>query len=67
VRLRVIRIWLLGAGATGLAGAQIRTVEALVTDWRGQGGVAVGSAVPAARLFAERHGEVLRLRGEPVV
>jgi tRNA(Ile)-lysidine synthase len=67
VRLRVIRIWLLGAGATGLTGAQIRTVEALVTDWRGQGGVAVGSAVPAARLFAERHGEVLRLRGEPVV
>lgn len=67
VRLRVIRSWLLGGGATGLSAAQIRGVDALVTGWRGQGGVAVGSALVSTRLFAERHGDVLELRTRPVV
>lgn len=66
LRLRVIRGWLLTGGATGLTDLQIRAVDALVTDWRGQGGVAVGCAVPRTRLFAERRGTRLALRCEPV-
>lgn len=66
LRRRVIRIWLRGGGAVDLSDRQIRAVDALVTSWRGQGGVAVGAAVPNTRLFAERHGSRLRLRTEPV-
>lgn len=66
LRRRVIRSWLLTGGASGLTDVQIRAVERLVTDWRGQGGAAVGSAVARTRLFAERTGGVLRLRSEPV-
>ena len=66
LRLRVIRGWLLGGGATGLSGTQIRAVDALVTAWHGQGGVAVGSNTGDARLFAERRDGMLRLRFEPV-
>ena len=53
---RVIRGWLVGGGATGLTDHQIRAVDALVTRWRGQGGVAVGWSVPHTRLFVERRG-----------
>ena len=66
LRRRVIRGWLLTGGAAGLSDRQIRAVDALITSWRGQGGVAVGGAVPNTRLFAERHGPRLRLRVEPV-
>ncbi len=66
LRRRVLRGWLLAGGATGLTSIQIRSVDALITAWRGQGGVAVGSPVPRTRLFAERSGGVLRLRSEPV-
>lgn len=64
VRLRTIRAWLLAGGARNLTHTQIRGVDALVMSWRGQGGVAVGSALRQARMFAERRGGVLRLRGE---
>lgn len=66
LRRRVIRGWLLTGGAAGLSDGQIRAVDALVSSWRGQGGVAVGGAVPNTRLFAERHGSRLRMRVEPV-
>jgi tRNA(Ile)-lysidine synthase len=66
VRRRVIRGWLLAGGATGLTDKQIRGVDALVTGWRGQGGVAVGSNARSQRLFADRVDGVLRLRTEPV-
>ena len=66
VRLRVIRGWLLAGGAQGLTDRQVRAVDTLVTDWRGQGGVAVGGSIPRSRLFAERRGGVLALRTEPV-
>ena len=66
LRRRVLRGWLLSGGASGLTDVQIRAVDALVTDWRGQGGAAVGSAVPLTRLFAERVGAALTLRSEPV-
>jgi tRNA(Ile)-lysidine synthase len=66
VRRRVIRGWLLAGGATGLTDKQIRGVDTLVTGWRGQGGVAVGSPLRGERLIAGRHDGVLRLRREPV-
>jgi tRNA(Ile)-lysidine synthase len=66
VRRRVIRGWLLAGGATGLTDKQIRGVDTLVTAWRGQGGVAVGSALRGERLFAARRDGVLNLRRERV-
>ncbi len=66
VRRRVIRGWLLAGGATDLTDKQIRAVEALVTGWHGQGGVAVGSSLPAERLFAGRRDGALTLWREPV-
>lgn len=66
LRRRTIRAWLLAGGAIGLTDLQIRAVDALVTVWRGQGGVAVGCARPRTRLFVERRAGVLSLRSEPV-
>jgi tRNA(Ile)-lysidine synthase len=66
VRRRVIRGWLLAGGATGLTDKQIRGIDALVTAWRGQGGVAVGSPLHRQRLVAARRGGRLQLSREPV-
>jgi tRNA(Ile)-lysidine synthase len=66
VRRRVIRAWLLTAGATNLTDKQIRGVDALVTGWHGQGGVAVGSSLSEERLFAGRRDGVLTLWREPI-
>ncbi|MDD7812666.1 tRNA lysidine(34) synthetase TilS [Mycobacterium sp. CSUR Q5927] len=66
VRRAVIRRWLLAGGGRGLTDQQIRAVERLVTHWRGQGGVAVGSELREQRLFAVRGKGVLRLHREPI-
>ncbi|MCV7358438.1 tRNA lysidine(34) synthetase TilS [Mycolicibacterium fluoranthenivorans] len=66
VRRRVIRLWLLEGGARDLTSLQIRRVDALVTAWHGQGGVAVGSALRRARLFAGRRDGVLTMHTETV-
>ena len=66
VRRRVIRGWLLAGGASGLTDKQIRGVDTLVTAWRGQGGVAVGSPLRSQRLVAGRRDGMLTLRTEPV-
>lgn len=66
VRRRVIRGWLLAGGAIGLTDKQIRGVDTLVTSWRGQGGVAVGSTLRGQRLIAGRRDGVLTLRTEPI-
>ncbi|WP_227833265.1 tRNA lysidine(34) synthetase TilS [Nocardia macrotermitis] len=59
IRRRVIRAWLLSGGAKALTEKHLRAVDALVTDWRGQGGVAVGGAKPGTRLVARReHGKL---------
>jgi tRNA(Ile)-lysidine synthase len=65
IRRRVIRRWLLDGGAVGLTDKQIRAVDALVTAWRGQGGVAVGSGMPLQRLFIGRRERVLVMYVEP--
>jgi tRNA(Ile)-lysidine synthase len=66
VRRGVIRSWLISGGAIGLTDKQIRGVNELVTAWRGQGGVAVGSALRRQRLFAGRRDGILTLHQEPV-
>ncbi|HKV19448.1 MAG TPA: tRNA lysidine(34) synthetase TilS [Mycobacterium sp.] len=66
VRRRVIRGWLLAGGAAELTDKQIRGVDALVTRWRGQGGVAVSSPLRRERLFAGRRGGMLTMYSEPV-
>jgi tRNA(Ile)-lysidine synthase len=66
VRRRVIRRWLLAGGACNLADTQIRAVDVLVTDWRGQGGVAVPSGLTRERLFAARRDGALVLYRQPV-
>jgi tRNA(Ile)-lysidine synthase len=66
VRRRVIRGWLLAGGASGLTDKQIRRVDTLVTGWRGQGGVAVGSPLRSRRLIAGRRDGMLTLHTEPV-
>ena len=66
VRRGVIRSWLIAGGAIGLTDKQIRGVDTLVTAWRGQGGVAVGSALRNQRLVAGRSGGLLTLHREPV-
>jgi tRNA(Ile)-lysidine synthase len=66
VRRRVIRGWLLAGGASGLTDKQIRSVDTLVTAWRGQGGVAVGSPLRSQRLIAGRCDGMLTLHTEPV-
>ena len=42
VLTRVLRRWLLAAGVASPTYAHLIAIAALVTDWRGQGGVAVG-------------------------
>ncbi|OLP00458.1 tRNA lysidine(34) synthetase TilS [Mycolicibacterium porcinum] len=66
LRRRVIRAWLLDGGACDLTDIQIRGVDRLVTAWRGQGGVAVGSGLRKQRLFAARRRGVLVMHTEPV-
>ncbi|KAA0097536.1 tRNA lysidine(34) synthetase TilS [Mycolicibacterium sp. P1-18] len=66
LRRRVIRRWLLDGGGSGLTDVQIRGVDRLVVDWRGRGGVAVGSSLRHQRLFADRAGDALTLRTERV-
>ncbi len=66
VRRGVIRRWLIAGGAIGLTDKQIRGVDRLITAWRGQGGVAVGSTLRNQRLVAGRGGGMLTLHREPV-
>ena len=66
IRRRVIRGWLLAGGASDLTDKQIRGVDSLVTAWRGQGGVAVGSPLRSRRLIAGRRDGTLTLHTEAV-
>ncbi|MFZ2173233.1 MAG: tRNA lysidine(34) synthetase TilS [Rhodococcus sp. (in: high G+C Gram-positive bacteria)] len=54
IRRRVLRSWLLAAGARSLGDRQLRAVDDLVAQWRGQGPVAIGGGTPEARLVVSR-------------
>ncbi|QTI68824.1 tRNA lysidine(34) synthetase TilS [Gordonia polyisoprenivorans] len=64
LRTRVIRRWLLDVGATEPTSRVIGAVDALVVDWHGQGGVAVGGDGGSRREVA-RVGDVLTVRDSP--
>ncbi|MFI5779990.1 tRNA lysidine(34) synthetase TilS [Nocardia sp. NPDC051570] len=59
LRRRALRAWLSAGGAKALTDKHLRAVDALVIDWRGQGGVALGGGKPGTRLVAAReHGRL---------
>ncbi|MET1075807.1 MAG: tRNA lysidine(34) synthetase TilS [Umezawaea sp.] len=58
VRRRVIRRWLLASGTPELSDSHVRAVDALVSGWKGQGGVWLSGGLVARRA----HG---RLRLDP--
>lgn len=66
LRRRVIRGWLLSVGATMLTDVQLRAVDALVGDWRGQGGAAVSSPLRYQRLIVTRRAGLLTAAIQPV-
>jgi tRNA(Ile)-lysidine synthase len=54
IRRRVLRMWLLAAGVLELSDAQLRSADALVGAWRGQGGV----WLPGGLVVARAHGRL---------
>jgi tRNA(Ile)-lysidine synthase len=58
LRRRALRTWLLQAGVRELTDAQLRAVDALISAWRGQGGVWLPGGLEADRV----HGR-LRVTG----
>ena len=59
IRSRVLRAWLAEAGARDLSAAHLQAVDALLTDWHGQGPL----ALPGVRV--ERRSGLLRAAGNP--
>jgi tRNA(Ile)-lysidine synthase len=59
VRRRVLRGWLKDAGVRELTAAQLRSVDALVGEWRGQGGV----WLPGNFVARRAHGRLCVERG----
>ncbi|MGB6243419.1 tRNA lysidine(34) synthetase, partial [Gordonia sp. (in: high G+C Gram-positive bacteria)] len=64
VRTRVLRDWLRSVGAAEPPFRVVTAVDDLVTDWHGQGPVAVGGDEEARLVVTRRAGE-LRVRREP--
>lgn len=64
VRRRVLRDWLTDAGATGLTDARLRSIDALIGRWRGQGPVAIGGGTREVRRTVARRRDTLVLGHE---
>nr|WP_068523646.1 tRNA lysidine(34) synthetase TilS [Tsukamurella tyrosinosolvens]KZL96484.1 tRNA(Ile)-lysidine synthetase [Tsukamurella tyrosinosolvens] len=60
LRIRALRTWLAGRGARALTGAHLAAVDALVTDWHGQGPTAIPGGSAGRRLQVHRAGGILR-------
>lgn len=54
LRRRALRWWLLGVGVRSLTDAQMRSVDGLAANWRGQGGVALAGGGPGVRIVVGR-------------
>ncbi|MGW4634245.1 tRNA lysidine(34) synthetase TilS [Nocardia sp. NPDC004415] len=65
LRRRAVRAWLTGQGIGGLMNAHLQAIDELVSDWRGQGGVAVGGGSRAHRLVVGREHGTLAVRAQP--
>jgi tRNA(Ile)-lysidine synthase len=61
IRRRVLRSWLMRRGVTELTDAQLRDVDALIGEWRGQGGVLLRGGLVAQRA----HGRLQLDRASP--
>ncbi|MBV9844120.1 MAG: tRNA lysidine(34) synthetase TilS [Kutzneria sp.] len=61
VRRRAVRQWLLESGVANVTDAQLRRIDDLVGDWRGQGGVLLRGGLVARR----EHGRLLLDQAEP--
>lgn len=59
VRTRVLRSWLADTGARAVTSVHLSEVDRLVTDWHGQGPVAVPGRVPGHRHLVHRGGGIL--------
>ncbi|MQA12237.1 MAG: tRNA lysidine(34) synthetase TilS [Pseudonocardiaceae bacterium] len=55
IRRRALRSWLRAAGVNDLTDAQLRSVDALIGDWRGQGGVWLAGHLVAGRSHGTLH------------
>lgn len=55
IRTRVLREWLRARGVPAVTNAQLRAVDALVADWRGQGPVALPAELAARRRSGRLH------------
>ncbi|GAB3131554.1 tRNA lysidine(34) synthetase TilS [Tsukamurella serpentis] len=60
LRIRAIRAWLAQCGARALTAKHLTAVDALVTDWHGQGPTAVPGGSAGRRLQVTRAGGILR-------
>jgi tRNA(Ile)-lysidine synthase len=61
IRRRVVRSWLMRRGVTELTDAQLRDIDALIGEWRGQGGVLLRGGLVAQRA----HGRLQLDRASP--
>jgi tRNA(Ile)-lysidine synthase len=61
IRRRVLRNWLRRRGVTELTDAQLRDIDALIGEWRGQGGVLLRGGLVAQRA----HGRLQLDRASP--
>ncbi|MFC6010099.1 tRNA lysidine(34) synthetase TilS [Nocardia lasii] len=65
LRRRAVRAWLTDLGITGLMNAHLQAIDELVSNWRGQGPVAVGGGTRAQRLVVTRERGTLAVRAQP--
>ncbi|MCA2209508.1 tRNA lysidine(34) synthetase TilS [Nocardia rosealba] len=65
LRRRAIRAWLTEQGVSGLMNTHLQSIDELVSNWRGQGGVAIGGGSRAHRLVVVREHGTLTVRAQP--
>ncbi|MEV6215830.1 tRNA lysidine(34) synthetase TilS [Nocardia sp. NPDC051833] len=65
LRRRTIRAWLADQGIGGVLNAHLQAIDELVSNWRGQGGVAVAGGSRDHRLVVTRAHGTLTVRAQP--
>ncbi|TDP39333.1 tRNA lysidine(34) synthetase TilS [Nocardia ignorata] len=65
LRRRAVRAWLTEQGVGGLMNTHLQAIDELVSNWRGQGGVAIGGGSRAHRLVVVREHGTLTVRAQP--
>lgn len=65
LRRRAVRGWLVDQGVTGLMNAHLQAIDELVSNWHGQGAVAVGGGSRDRRLVVTREHGTLAVRAQP--